>query len=437
MNKYFPGISKIEFEGPKSKNPLSFKQYDENEVVLGKTMKEHLKFASSYWHTFCGTGADPFGPGTQPLPWLKESDPIKRADDTMEAAFEFFYKIGTPYYCSHDRDMAPAGRSIEESEDILWSFAEKAKKYQSETGIKMLFGSANLFSNPAYMCGAATNPDFSVLCNAATQVKTMIDVVKFLDADNYVFWGGREGYDSLLNTDMKRELSHLGMFLKQAVAYAKKIGFEGNILIEPKPMEPTKHQYDFDSATVIGFLKEHGLEKDIKLNIEANHATLAGHTFAHELQVCADAGVLGSIDINRGDAQNGWDTDQFPTNLYDTVEAMMVVLQNGGLGKGGLNFDSKTRRTSTDLSDIFYGYIGGMDAFARGLKIAAKILNNSPLPAIKEARYSSYDSGKGKEFEEGLLDMEALYKIGKENGQPNVVSSRQELYENIINECIY
>ena len=436
MDRFFPNISKIKYEGRDSKNPLSFKHYNPDEVVGGKTMKEHLRFAACYWHTFCGTGADPFGPGTQKLPWLNSSDPIQVGKDKMEAAFEFFSKIDVPYYCFHDRDMAPEGSSVQESEDILWSFAEEAKKYQEQTGLKLLWGTANLFSNPRYMNGASTNPDFNVLCHGAAQVKSMLDVTKFLGGENYVFWGGREGYDYLFNTDMKRELEHFAQFLKLAKEYARKIDFHGTFLIEPKPMEPTKHQYDFDSATVAGFLRQFGLENDVKLNIEANHATLAGHTFAHDLQVAADNGMLGSIDANRGDYQNGWDTDQFPTNLYDTTEAMLVVLRAGGLGTGGLNFDAKTRRNSTDLVDIFHAHIGGMDAFARGLKTAHRILEESGIESMRQERYSSYNAGKGAEFEAGKLKLEDLQQLAKDNGEPEQISGRQELYENIINEYI-
>ncbi len=434
--EYFKGIEKIKYEGKESDNPLAFKYYDENRMVGGKTMKDHFRFAIAYWHTFCGTGGDPFGPGTKIFPWNKSGDPLQRARDKMDAAFEFISKIGAPFYCFHDFDIVDEGDSIPESEKRLQTMVDYAKDKQEETGIRLLWGTANVFSNPRYMNGASTNPDFTAVAWAGTQVKNAIDATIALGGENYVFWGGREGYMSLLNTDMKRELDHLGRFLTMARDYGRQNGFNGTFLIEPKPMEPTKHQYDFDTSTVIGFLSEYGLDKDFKLNIEVNHATLAGHTFQHELQVAANAGLLGSIDANRGDYQNGWDTDQFPVNLYETIEAMLVILEAGGFTTGGINFDAKTRRNSTDLTDIFYAHIGGMDTFARALLAAHDILEKSPYRSLREERYASFDHGNGSAFEEGRLTMEDLRRIAMEAGEPEQRSGRQEMFENIINQYI-
>jgi xylose isomerase len=433
---YFPGVTKTGFEGPKSDNPLAFKFYDEGKVVAGKSMKDHFRFAVAYWHSFVNEGSDPFGAGTRIMPWNKGSNPMDNAKYRMEAAFEFFTKLGTPYYCFHDRDMAPEGATVSESEKNLMELVATAKKYQQDTGVKLLWGTANLFSHPRYMNGAATNPDFNVLCHAAAQIKTALDATVELNGENYVFWGGREGYMSLLNTDMKREVEHMGEFLRQARDYGRKIGFEGNFLIEPKPMEPSKHQYDFDAATVIGFLREQGLDKDFKLNIEANHATLASHTFAHDLQVSADAGMLGSIDANRGDYQNGWDTDYFPTDLYDAIQAMIIVLENGGLAPGGFNFDAKIRRNSTDMEDLFIAHIGGMDAFAKGLIVADRLLSQSNFRKMRDERYKSYNSGDGARFEKGELTLESLRDLAVKNGEPKLISGKQELYENLINQFI-
>jgi xylose isomerase len=433
---YFPNIDKIKFEGKGSKNPFAFKYYDENKIVGGKTLKEHFKFSIAYWHTFCATGADPFGPGTMLRPWDANADAVQRAKDKMDAAFEFITKIGAPYYCFHDIDLIDEGNSLSEYESRMQIITDYAKQKQAETGVKLLWGTANVFSNPRYMNGASTNPDFNVVTWAGTQVKNAIDATIKLGGENYVFWGGREGYMSLLNTDMKRETEHLGRFLTMARDYARKNGFKGTFFIEPKPMEPTKHQYDYDSATVIGFLRHFGLDKDFKLNIEVNHATLAGHTFQHELQVAADAGMLGSIDANRGDAQNGWDTDQFAINLQELTEAMLVILQGGGLQGGGVNFDAKVRRNSTDLEDLFLAHIGSMDAFARGMLIANDILENSAYLDLRKQRYASFDAGKGKEFEEGKLTLEDLRSLAVANGEPKQTSGKQELYENILNEFI-
>lgn len=432
MAEYFSGISKVQYEGRDSKNPLAFKWYDENKIVNGKTLKEHLRFATAYWHTFCGTGGDPFGPGTKEFAWNKGGDAITRAKNKMDAAFEFFTKIGTPYYCFHDFDLVEEGSSIIESDKRVETIVSYAKEKQSETGVKLLWGTANVFSNPRYMNGASTNPNFEVLAHAATQVKRAIDATIELGGENYVFWGGREGYMSLLNTDMKREKEHLAMFLTKARDYARANGFKGTFLIEPKPMEPTKHQYDFDTETVIGFLKAHNLDGDFKMNIEVNHATLAGHTFQHELQCAADAGLFGSIDANRGDYQNGWDTDQFPINLYEIIEAMLVIIQAGGFTTGGINFDAKTRRNSTDLEDLFIAHVSGMDIFARAMLIADEILNNSDYKNLRKERYASFDAGNGADFEAGKLGLEDLRKCAIEVGEPKQISGKQELYETII-----
>lgn len=435
-NTYFPNIGKIPFEGKESDNPLAFRFYDENRLIAGKTMKEHFKFSIAYWHSFCGTGGDPFGPGTIVHPWDASADPIQRAKDKMDAAFEFITKIGAPYYCFHDIDLIDEGPSLADYEKRMQIITEYAKQKQAESGIKLLWGTANVFSNPRYMNGASTNPDFNVVSWAGTQVKNAIDATIALGGENYVFWGGREGYMSLLNTDMKRETEHLGKFLTMARDYARKNGFKGTFFIEPKPMEPTKHQYDYDAATVVGFLRQHGLDKDFKLNIEVNHATLAGHTFQHELQVAADADMLGSIDANRGDYQNGWDTDQFAMNLQEMTEAMLVILTSGGIKGGGVNFDAKVRRNSTDADDLFLAHIGSMDAFARGMLIAQDILEKSDYLARRKARYESFDSGKGKSFEKGDLTLEDLRNHAIATGEPALISGKQELFENMLNRYI-
>lgn len=430
--EYFKGIGQIKYEGPQSKNPMAFKWYDESRVVAGKTMKDHLRFAVAYWHTFCGTGGDPFGPGTQIFPWDSATDVMDAAKERMDAAFEFITKMNIPYYCFHDTDVVGDG-SVFEIEKRLAKMVDYAKQKQAASGVNLLWGTANVFSNPRYMNGASTNPDFNVLANAAVQVKNAIDATIALGGTGYVFWGGREGYMSLHNTDTKRELAHLGQFLRTARDYGRKAGFTGTFFIEPKPMEPTKHQYDFDAQTVIGFLRANGLENDFKLNVEVNHATLAGHTFAHDLRMAADAGMLGSIDANKGDYQNGWDTDEFPTSIYEITEAMLEILPAGGFSHGGINFDAKTRRNSTDLEDIFIAHIGGMDVFARSLVIADKILTDSDYLSRRKTRYVSYDSGKGAEFEAGKLTLEDLYKIAGQNGEPAQISGKQELIEQLIN----
>lgn len=434
--EYFPGISKIPFEGRSSNNPLAFKFYDENKLVAGKTMKEHLRFAIAYWHSFCNDGSDPFGAGTKQYPWSQSADPIQAAKDKMDAAFEFITKIGAPYYCFHDIDLVDEGNSLSEYQKRMDVISDYAKVKQSESGVKLLWGTANLFSNPRYMNGASTNPDFQVLTYASFQVKTALDATIKLDGENYVFWGGREGYMSLLNTDMKRELDHMARFLHMARDYGRANGFTGQFFIEPKPMEPSKHQYDFDSATVLGFLREYDLMDDFSLNIEVNHATLANHTFQHELEVAAGAGKLGSMDANRGDYQNGWDTDQFPNDLNELTEAMLVFLEAGGLKGGGINFDAKTRRNSTDLTDLFYGHIGGMDAFARALLIAHDILEHSDYKKLRQERYASFDAGKGKDYEKGLLSLTDMSALALELGEPTQKSGKQELFENIINQYI-
>lgn len=433
---YFPQVNKIAFEGRESDNPLAYKWYDANRIVGGKTMEEHLRFAVAYWHSFCGTGGDPFGPGTRPLPWAVEADAIGRAKAKMDAAFEFITKLGVPYYCFHDVDVVDEGDSIAETASRMETMVEYAKEKQTASGVKLLWGTANLFSNPRYMNGAATNPDFQVVSYAATQVKNALDATIALGGENYVFWGGREGYMSLLNTNMKREREHMGRFLGMARDYARANGFTGTFFIEPKPAEPSKHQYDFDAATVIGFLREFGLENDFMLNLEVNHATLAGHTFEHELQVAADAGMLGSIDANRGDYQNGWDTDQFPMDLWELSQAMLIILEAGGFTKGGINFDAKIRRNSTDPIDLFYAHIGGMDAFARALVIANDILEKSPYRQMRADRYASFDSGSGADFEAGKLSLTDLVALAQQNGEPAMRSGQQELYENIVNQYI-
>jgi xylose isomerase len=430
---YFKNVGQIKYEGPKTDNPLAFRYYNADQVVAGKTMTEHFRFAVAYWHTLCGVGGDPFGPGTKRFPWDNAANPIQDAKDKMDAAFEFITKIGIPYYCFHDFDLVQEGPTLKESERRLTKITDYALEKQKASGVKLLWGTANLFSNPRYMNGAATNPDFEVVAYAGAQVKNALDATMKLGGENYVFWGGREGYSSLLNTNMKKELDHMARFLHMAKDYARKQGFKGTFFIEPKPMEPSKHQYDFDSATVIGFLREYGLEKDFKLNIEVNHATLALHTFQHELQVAANANMIGSIDANRGDYQNGWDTDQFPNNVGELTEAMLVILESGGLQGGGVNFDAKTRRNSTDLEDIFYAHIGGMDTFARALLAANEILTNSPYQKMRADRYESFNSEEGQLFEAGKLKLNDLKRIAQRIGEPTQRSGQQELYENLVN----
>ncbi|SFR34180.1 D-xylose isomerase [Robiginitalea myxolifaciens] len=434
--EYFKGIGKIPFEGKDSDNPLAFKYYDPSQKVGGKTMEEHFRFAICYWHSFTGLGADPFGAPTQDFPWLRNSDPMQQAKDKMDAAFEFITKIGAPYFCFHDFDLIAEGNTLAESEKRLDFITDYAAEKMKASGVKLLWGTANCFSNPRYMNGAATNPDFAVVAAAGAQVKNALDATIKLGGENYVFWGGREGYMSLLNTDMGRELDHMAQFLHMARDYARKQGFKGTFFIEPKPMEPSKHQYDFDAATVLGFLTKYDLLDDFKLNIEVNHATLAQHTFEHELQVAADNNLLGSIDANRGDYQNGWDTDQFPVDVYELTQAMLVILQAGGFQGGGVNFDAKVRRNSTDPADLFYAHIGGMDVFARALLTAQAVLEHSAFTAMRKERYSSFDSGKGAAFEAGKLSLEDLHSYFQANPDIARRSGQQELFENILNQYL-
>lgn len=430
--EFFPSIQKIQFEGTDSRNPFAFRYYDAERVVMGRKMKDWLRFAMAWWHTLCAEGADQFGPGTKTFPWNTGSTPLERAKNKVDAGFEFMQKLGIPFFCFHDVDLIDEGNSVEEYEHNLWSVIPYIKEKIDETGIRLLWSTANVFGNKRYMNGASTNPDFDVVARAIVQIKNAIDAGIALGAENYVFWGGREGYMSLLNTDQRREKEHMATMLRMARDYGRSHGFTGTFLIEPKPMEPTKHQYDVDSETVIGFLRAHGLDKDFKLNIEVNHATLAHHTFEHELACAVDAGMLGSIDANRGDYQNGWDTDQFPIDPYQLTQAWMQILRNGGLGTGGTNFDAKTRRNSTDLEDIVVAHISGMDAMARGLLSAARLLEESPYRKMLTDRYCSFDTGLGKEFEEGRLTFEQVYEYGKTVGEPRQTSGQQELYERIV-----
>ena len=430
--EYFPQIGKIPFEGTESKNVMAFHYYDPERMVMGKKMKDWLRFSMAWWHTLCGASGDQFGGQTRSYEWDKADCAVQRAKDKMDAGFEIMQKLGIEYFCFHDVDLVEEGATIEEYEARMKAITDYAQEKMAETGIKLLWGTANVFGNKRYMNGAATNPDFDVVARAGVQIKNAIDATIKLGGQNYVFWGGREGYMSLLNTQMQREKNHLAKMLTAARDYARSKGFTGTFLIEPKPMEPTKHQYDVDTETVIGFLKANGLEKDFKVNIEVNHATLAGHTFEHELAVAVDNGMLGYIDANRGDAQNGWDTDQFPIDNYELTQAMMQVIRNGGLGNGGSNFDAKLRRNSTDPEDIFIAHISGMDAMARALLNAAAILEESELPAMLTERYASFDSGIGKDFEDGKLSLEQIYEYGKKVEEPKATSGKQEKYETIV-----
>jgi xylose isomerase len=434
--EFFKEIGQVKFEGLESDNPLAFRWYDADRVVAGKTMKEHLRFAGAYWHSFCGNGADPFGGATHVFPWDAKADAVERAKDKMDAAFEFLTKMNLPYYCFHDVDVVDYGNDVAENDRRLQALVDYAKQKQAASGVKLLWGTANLFSHKRYMNGASTNPDFHVLAHAGAQVKAAMDATIALGGENYVFWGGREGYMSLLNTNMKREQEHLAKFLHTAKDYARKQGFKGTFFIEPKPCEPTKHQYDYDAATVLGFLQKYDLINDFKLNLEVNHATLAGHTFQHELQVAADSGLLGSIDANRGDSQNGWDTDQFPNDINEVTECMLIILEAGGFQGGGINFDAKIRRNSTDPADLFYAHIGGMDLFARALVTADNILKKSEYKKLRTDRYASFDTGTGKDFEEGKVSLEDLRNYAIANGEPKVASGRQEYIENLINRYI-
>lgn len=434
--EFFKGIPKIKFEGVESDNPLAFRWYDENRIVAGRTMKEWFRFAGAYWHSFCGSGADPFGEPTHIFSWNEKSDVVQRAKDKADAAFEFLTKLGLPFYCFHDIDVVDYGNDINENDKRLQALTAYLKQKQTASGVKLLWGTANLFSHKRYMNGASTNPDFHVLAHGAAQVKAAIDATIELGGAGYVFWGGREGYMSLLNTNMKREKEHFAKFLHASKNYARANGFTGTFFIEPKPCEPSKHQYDYDAETVIGFLRQYDLLNDFKLNLEVNHATLAGHTMQHEMQTAADAGMLGSLDANRGDMQNGWDTDQFPNNLNELTECMLVFIEAGGLQGGGINFDAKIRRNSTDPIDLFYAHIGGMDSFARALITANNILTKSDYKKIRANRYASFDNGAGKDFENNGLTLEHLRTFAIQNGEPETVSGKQEYFESIINRFI-
>jgi xylose isomerase len=434
---HFPTVGTIAYEGPGSANPLAFRHYNPTELFDGKSLQEHLRFSVAYWHAFRGTGADPFGPGTIVRPWEKGRDAVSVAKVRMDAAFEFFQKLGSPFWCFHDRDIAPEGATLAQSNKNLDALVAHAKALQKATGVKLLWGTANLFSNPRYMAGASTNPDAHVFAYAAAQVKKALEVTKELGGENYVFWGGREGYETLLNTDLKREQDHLAAFLHMAVDYARRIGFKGQFLIEPKPKEPTKHQYDFDVASGIAFLRTYGLEKHFKFNIETNHATLAGHTFQHEIEVAAAQGMLGSIDANTGDLLLGWDTDQFNTDIKELTLAMVSILRAGGLGSGGLNFDAKLRRQSIDPEDLFHAHIGGMDAYALAFKTARRILADGKFTQFVAARYNSYNVGFGRDIETGKVGFKELEKIALKLGEPTPRSGKQEQLENLLNTYLH
>ncbi|MHC4356594.1 MAG: xylose isomerase [Planctomycetota bacterium] len=436
MAEYFPGVTKIKYEGPDSKNPLAFKHYIPNEVVLGKTMAEHLRFAVCYWHTFKNLGADQFGPGTIIRDYNDASHPMEVADMTMDAAFEFFTKLGVGFWCFHDRDIAPEADDLAETNKRLDKIVAKAKKLQADTSIKLLWGTTNAFSHRRFLAGAGTNPSPEVFAYAASQIKKAIEITKELGGAGYVFWGGREGYDTLLNTDMKRELDHMAMLLQMAVDYKKKIGFDGQFYIEPKPKEPTKHQYDSDAGSCYAFLQKYNLVDDFKLNIEANHATLAGHDFCHELAFCVANGILGSVDANRGDMLLGWDTDQFPNNVYETTLAMYIILNGGGFTTGGLNFDAHVRRQSIDPVDLFHGHIGAMDIFARGLKNAAKMIEDKAFDKAIQDRYKGWSGDLGSNIESKKFGFEDLEAYILENGEPELRSGRQEMLENLLNDYI-
>lgn len=434
MKEYFK-VGKIQYEGPKSKNPLAFKYYNKDEKILGKTMGEHLKFAMSWWHTLCAKGSDQFGSNTMERTF-ENSDPVKEAYEKVDAGFEFMEKLGIEYFCFHDRDMAPEMPTLEESNRVLDEVSNYVLSKMKETNIKCLWGTANCFNHKRYMSGAGTSPNADAFAYAAAQIKKAMDTTKKLGGENYVFWGGREGYDTLLNTDVKMELDHYATLLSLARDYNKQSGLNAQLLIEPKPKEPTKHQYDFDVQTVLGFLKTYGLEQDFKMNIEANHATLAIHTFNHELNIARIHGVLGSIDANQGDMLLGWDTDQFPTNIYDATLAMYEVLLAGGLGRGGLNFDAKVRRQSSTDEDLFLGYIAGMDTFAKGLRVAARLLEDQVFENFKKERYQSYTAGIGKRIEDKTVTLEDLSTYALSHDQVEGISGRQELLEAILNQYI-
>jgi len=436
MAEFFPEVSKIKYEGRDSKNPLAFKHYNPKEKILGKSMADHLRFAVCYWHTFKGLGGDQFGPGTMIRNYNAASDPMQVAEDTLRAAFEFFTKLGVNFWCFHDRDIAPEADTLAETNARLDKIVKLAKKVQQDTGVKLLWGTTNAFSHRRFMSGASTNPSPDVFAYAASQVKKAMEVTHELGGQGYVFWGGREGYETLLNTDLGREMDHLGLFLNMAVDYKKKIGFKGQFYIEPKPKEPTKHQYDFDAGACHAFLQKYGLMNSFKLNIEANHATLAGHTFQHELEYCVANGILGSVDANRGDLFLGWDTDQFPTDIYETTLAMQAILRGGGFTTGGLNFDAKVRRQSIDPVDLFHAHIGAMDAFARGLKNAARMLKDKKFEKNLKTRYAGWDKGLGAKIEKKEVGFAELEAHTLKNGEPKLASGRQEMLENLLNEYI-
>jgi len=432
MTAYFPDVKKpIAYEGPRSRNPLAFKWYNPAQQVNGVALRDFLRCSVAYWHTLCGTGGDPFGPGTKCFPWDTASDLASRNLARLDAAFEFCVKLGAPFFCFHDTDVVGDG-SVFEIEQRLAALIPEIKARQRATGVRLLWGTANVFSNPRYMNGAATNPDFLAAAHAGVQIKNAMDATIALGGSDYVFWGGREGYMTLLNTEMRQEKEHLARLLTMARDYGRRQGFKGTFLIEPKPKEPTKHQYDFDAETVIGFLRHYGLDRDFKLNIEVNHAILAGHTFPHELQCAVDAGLFGSIDANKGDYLAGWDTDEFPTNVTEVTEAMLVILPAGGFGKGGVNFDAKTRRNSTDLNDLFIAHINGMDTFARALLAADRILKQTPYLKLRQARYASYAAGAGKQFAAGKLKLEDLRAYAAAHGEPRQISGQQELFEQLV-----
>lgn len=436
MNEFFQKISSIEYEGPDSDNPLAYRYYNPKKKIGNKSMEEHLRFSVAYWHTFTGDGSDPFGAGTMQRPWNSIEDPMERAKARTKAAFEFMEKLGVPYFCFHDRDIAPAGRNLKESNENLAEILPLIKDLMRETGIELLWGTSELFREPKYMHGASTSPNADIFAHASAQVKKAMEVVNELDGENFVFWGGREGYKTLLNTDMGFELDNMARFFEMAIDHADKIGFDGQLLIESKPKEPTKHQYDFDVAHVLAFLKKYGLDDEFKVNVEANHATLAKHSFQHELQYARINGILGSVDANQGDKLLGWDTDQFPTNVYDTTLAMYEILKNGGLERGGLNFDSKVRRESFEPVDLFYGHISGMDAFAKGLEVAHKLLETGELEDFVEKRYESYKTGIGKKIAEGEVGFEELEEYSLKNEDLTLTSGRQEKLESILNKYI-
>jgi len=436
MAEYFPEIKKIKYEGPGSKNPLSFKHYNPEEVVLGKTMSEHLRFSVCYWHTFKNLGADQFGVGTIIRKYNDSSDPMKVADMTMDAAFELFTKLGVNFWCFHDRDIAPEADNLSETNKRLDKIVQKAKKLQADTGVELLWGTTNAFSHRRFMAGAGTNPSPEVFAYAASQIKKAMEITNELGGQGYVFWGGREGYDTLLNTDLKKELDHLALLLQMAVDHKKKIGFKGQLYIEPKPKEPTKHQYDFDAGNCFAFLQKYNLLDSFKLNIESNHATLAGHDFCHELAFCAANGILGSVDANRGDLLLGWDTDQFPADIYETTLAMYIILKGGGFTTGGLNFDAHVRRQSIDPVDLFYAHVGAMDIFAKGLKVAARLIEDKVLDNAVSERYKGWAGDLGKKIESRKVGFEELEAYILEHGEPELQSGRQELLENLLNDYI-